>query len=95
MAKLESMFCHKANTIYSYLCVSVLSSPVTLQTAFQHHFLNGYDIHIPYVGMEVEITFLQLWNVLYERAEDTLMASDPCRLVIFLLKQSQIGPIVT
>lgn len=92
MAKLESMFCHKANTIYSCLYVSILSPPVTLQTALQQHFLNSYDTHIAYVGMEAEMTFLQLWNALYERAAILWWRVTH---VILLLMQSQIGSIVT
>ena len=31
----------------------------------QHHLPNGYYIHTPHLGMEVEVTFLLLRNVVY------------------------------
>lgn len=82
-ANLESLFRprHRLILYTFYECVWTqlfISFFLILKIWLQYHLPNGYCIYIPYVGMEVEMTFLLLGNVVYEKAEGSSMeASDP------------------
>lgn len=58
---------------WSFFCPCLLFFCLSrsLQAALLHHLPNGYCIHTPYVKMEAEMTFLLLWNVVYEKAESS------------------------